>query len=275
MKKTLLSIALLTSAVFAQNSLVMPYGGYIDYSNKSVKDYGYVGGVYLSQGYKNLKFELDLEHTYIKYKNNYPSYNQNDITAVVNGYFQGNYTFKAGLHNMYVNQAGNNQTQHVYFAGVGYYEYLKYNAGIDAYYSKYDGFNVHQYSPYVGYNFGDYYSQMGSFYLKVQPNIIRISDDKAAPKKNYTDVDVSLSNYIKNWTTTLKASFGKSAYKVANGGFIVYNLGEEYKGTYGVDVKYAIDKQSAVNVGVTYSTFNEDSNDASNVVYLISYSRAF
>ncbi|QCI28036.1 hypothetical protein [Caminibacter pacificus] len=293
MKKLILSTALLASSVFAAGTVVMPYGAYIDYSKEAAKDYGFVGGVYASKFFNKIKLELDAEHTYITYKSyakyarnnkisianvdyNNNDYNQNDITGIINFYLGDKFAFKLGAHSMFIDQKNNNDSfDNVYIVGLEYYKYLKYNAGMDYYASYYDGFNVKQVSPYVGFNFGNYYSPSGSFYLKFQANLIHITDKGVTGRQNYRNYNITLSNYIKNWTTTLSANFGKSAYRVENGGFVVYNLGEEYKNSFGVNVKYTWDKVNTFGVGFTYSSFKEDGVDVNSAVYLLSYSRAF
>jgi hypothetical protein len=293
MKKLIISAALLASSAFALGNFVMPYGAYIKYSKKAAKDYGFVGGIYASKYVNKIKFELDVEHTFIKYKTNEKyaknnnfnlnnvnyndnNYNQNDITAIANFYIGDNFVFKAGAHSMFIDQKNNTDSfDNVYIAGIEYYKYLKYNVGTDFYASYYDGFNVKQISPYFGLNFGNYYSKSGSFYLKIQANVIHISNINAANKQNYRNFDISLSNYVKNWITTFNVNLGKSAYRVENGGFVVYNLGEEYKNSYGINIKRTWNKVNTFGVGFTHSSFKEDGVDVSSAVYLLSYSRAF
>jgi len=275
--KKILSVALITSMGFAAGNTLMPYGAYIDYSKDSAKDYGYVIGAYYSKFSSPFKFEFDAEHTYITYKNKYiKDYYQYDFTAIVNYYKGYNWAFKIGNHSIFIDQDGNNNKyDNVAIAGIKYYKYLKYNTGLDFYYSSYDRFNVKQISPYYGFNFGNYYSPKGSFYLKLAINYIKLSDEKITGDDTYLNYDIALSNYIKNWTTTLKASFAKSAYKVENGGYVVYNLGEEYKNSFSLDIKYTWKKVNTFGLKYTYSKFNDNYTTANSSVYLISYSRAF
>jgi len=289
--KKFLSLVAVTSLAFATGNIVMPYGAYIDYSKESTKDYGIIGGVYFSKYIKNSKLELDLEHTFISFKSyskfardnhistselsyNTNDYHQSDVTFIFNIYGP-DVNLKIGNHSLFIDQDENDDTyDNVVIAGLEYYKYLKYNIGADAFYSHYDNFTVKQVSPYFGYNFGNYYSEYGSFYAKMMINFIRISNKNVTGKENYINYDFSLTNYIDKWSTTIKASIGKSAYKVENGGYVVYNLGEEYKNSFGVNVNYKIDNVSNVGGGFTYSNFKEGV-DASSMVFLLNYSRAF
>jgi len=272
MRKVLLIFTFI-SVIFA-NNFFMPYIAYLDYT-KSVKNYGLLGGVYYSSYQNKIKFEMDAEYLYLKYKKTNDTYKQADIIPKLT-YYNSNYDFKIGIHLMYINDTNNiSSSNEIYFVGAEYYQYLKYNAGIDYFYSDYEDYDVHQFTPYFGFNFGDYYSQTGSFYFKTKMNYIHITKANIANKQNYFNFDFYLTNYIKNYATTLKASIGKSAYKVDNGGFVVYNLGEEYKSSFGIDIKYTYNKVNTFGFSFNYSTFDEDNNNAHSIVYLLSYTRAF
>ncbi len=275
--KKLLSIALLASLGFSAGFTVMPYGSYIDYSN-STKDYGYLGGVYASSYKFPFKTEIDGDFLKLKYKDGNPNYYQKDLTFVEHYYFGKNYEIHGGIHNIFISQSGNsNHYQKVLFGGILYYKYLKYNTGVDYYYSFYRNFHVQQITPKIGFNFGNYYSPEGSFYAQAKVNYIHISDKIKAgiPKDNYWNTDLKFSNSKGPWTTTLKASIGKNAYKIANGGFVVYNLGEEYKYSGGIDISYALNKTSALKVGYSRSKFEENNKNAYSNVFVASYISSF
>jgi len=169
-----------------------------------------------------------------------------------------------------------NSYDYVAFAGVGYYEYMKFDADFNVYFSDYEETNVVQFSPSYGYSFGNYYSKFGSFYLKGTLNYIKLSDSDAAAKSSYTNVDLKLDNYNGTWVTSLEASLGKSAYKVANDGFVVYNLGEEYKNSYALSVGKKLKNGDFVSAKVSYSEFEEtEGSDAASTSFLINYSHKF
>jgi len=274
--KKLLSIAALASLSFSA-TVVMPYGSYIDYS-KSTKDYGKLGGIYASFNKLPFKMEVDGEFLKLKYKNNTPNYYQRDLTFIGHYYFGENYEIHGGIHNISISQADNpDHYQKVLFGGILYYKYSKCNAGVDVFYSDYRGFDVKQLTPKVGFNFGNYYSNTGSFYAEMKVNYIKISNKESANanKEHYINTDLSLTNYQGPWSTTLKASLGKNAYKVANNGFVVYNLGEEYKYSYGIDVSYALSKKNALKVGFNRSKFEENGDDGYSNTFLASFITSF
>ena len=276
MKKTAL-ISIFASLVLAKSFTVMPYGAYLNYSGGTYKDYGYAAGLYMSyydvipKYNSGMKWELNLEDDYINYKNNIKDYRSLGSTVIANWYYGYNYAFKAGVNHQKINNSGSSEHSNVYIFGAKYYKYLKYNVGIDYYKTIYDKpaekLNINQFSPYVGVNFGNYYSKIGSFYGEIKFNYI-YSNKYLATKKRYSNVDILLSNYEGRFTTTLKASLGKTAYKVANGGFVFYNTGDEYKNSYGIDVSYALNKSTSVKVSYSRATFTENSTAHSDTVML-------
>ena len=277
--KKLLSIAALITLGFSYTT-ISPYGSFIHYSDKTVKDKAYDGGVYLSCFKSPFKIEIDGEYLDLKYKNssNINDYLEKDLTLIGNYFIGFNYKIKAGIRNMYINQKYNNDSyDKVLIAGILYYKYLKYNMGIDYYYSTYDGFHVNQITPHFGINFGNYYSNIGSFYLNTSINFIKISDKVVAntPDDSYINTDISLTNYKGPWATTIKTSLGKNTYKVANGGFVVYNLGEEYHYSYGLDISYKINKKSSLKIGFNRSKFEENNKNAFSNVYVASFTYNF
>ena len=278
--KKLLSLALLASLGFSYGKVVLPYGSYIDYSKNTIKDKAYDGGIYFSYFQSPFKLEMAGEYLDLKYKKSsyVKDYIEKDFTFVGDYFIGYNYKLKAGIRNMFISQSGNSDNyDKVFILGVLYYQYLKYNFGVETFYSTYDGFNVTQFTPHFGYNFGNYYSTIGSFYAEAKLNYINISDKQKADSNedSYLNTDLKLSNFKGSWTTTLKASLGKNAYKIAEGGFVAYNLGEEYKYSVGIDISYAINKTNSFKVGFSRSKFEENNKDAYSNVFVASYSYSF
>ena len=275
--KKLLSIALLASLGFSA-TVVMPYGAYVDYSNKAAKDKAIIGGIYLSYFKSPFKLELDPEATNITYKGTTPNWNQKDLTGVFHYYKGYNWDFKVGIHNIFIDQTGNSDNyDKVLFGGIKYYKYLKYNMGMDYYYSTYDGFHVSQITTKMGFNFGNYYSETGSFYAEAKINYINISESNIAKQNNYTNVDLKLQNYQGPWMTELYTSLGKNSYKVANDGFVVYNTGEEYKYSIGMNIKYNIEKTLSFEIGGSMSKYTLDNTttDATSTTVSASFTKTF
>ena len=274
--KKLLSIALITTLGFS-SAVFMPYGSYIDYSKESAKDKAVDGGIYFSYYSWPFKLELGAEYLDIDYKSNINDYIEKDVTLIGRHYIGNNFEFKLGIRGMFSSQGSEDNYDEVLMVGLLFYKYLKYNVGLNYYHSMYDGFYVNQFSPHFGINFGNYYSDIGSFYLSLGANFISISNENNANTKDdkYIDADFLLTNYQGPWATTIKASVGKNSYKVANEGFVVYNLGEEYKYSFGLDISYSIDKFNTFTIGYNRSKFTTNGNDAFSNTYLLSYSLSF
>jgi len=278
--KKLLSIALISSLGFSA-TVVMPYGGYVNYSDKALKDKAIIGGVYFSYFSSPYKIEIDPEYTNLTYKDKYNinDWNQKDLTTVIHFYKGYNWDFKVGMHQIFIDQSGNDDKyDKVTFGGILYYKYLKYNVGADYYYSSYDNFHVNQFTVKGGFNFGNYYSESGSFYLEGKLNYINISDEVAAGtnKDHYFNTDIKLQNYKGPWMTEIYGNYGKNAYKVANDGFVVYNTGGEYKYSLGINVNYYINKVTSFKVGFSRSKYEiSSSNNVYSNAFTVSFSKSF
>ena len=279
MKKLLLAGLVCASAIAATSYNVLPYAGYIDYSGTTTKDNGYVGGVYLSAFKSPWKTEVDAEHTKIYYKNSIPTLKQSDFTLKIN-YYQGyNLAYNLGFH--YINSTDNlTDSGKVFMGGILYYQTLKYNAGIDIYYSDYSNLStspkIYQISPKAGINFGDYNSKIGSFYAEVKVDYIKPSHNKSENnlKNSYTSIELTLNNYNGNFTTGINGWIGKRSFAVENGGFIVNNIGNEQTGGIKVSESYKIDKVQSVKAEYSYTKFKENGNSHSQTL-LASYSYNF
>jgi len=290
MKKIMLSSIIFS---FIGATTITPYISFIDYSKDTSKDNANVYGLYLSNFKTPYKIEIDAEYMTLNYKNS-PTYKQTDLTIILNYFKNNNYIYRAGIHNIFASNPEtitryipgnmmtpsttttttkyNNTYDFVIFGGLTYYEYLKFNTKVDFYYSDYQHLNVYQISPSYGFNFGNYYSNIGSFYLQGKINFIKLSNSDAAPKDNYVNVDVNFQNFKGPWTTTLKLSLGKSAYKVAEDGFVVYNLGDEYKSAYSLSVSKKLKNNDYITGGIEINTFEETKGyEASSTTYLINY----
>ena len=288
MKKILLTGIIGCTLLFAVD--VTPYAALISYDKQTDKKNAYIAGVYFSNFYKQYKIENDIEYLDLSY-NTTSDYKEYHWTFVVN-YFKGyDYKYKLGIHNIfsrtpntYTYSVGtrtykkteyNNNYDFVLFGGIMFYKYLKYNYGVDFYYSNHSSTDVYQITPYYGFNFGDYYSNIGSFYFQTKFNYINLSDN-AAPKKNYFNFDIKLQNFKGAWITTLKASLGKTAYKVADNGFVVYNLGEEYSSVYSIDIGKKLSKRNFISFSAGISNFTESNGkDGSSTLFSVSYTHNY
>jgi hypothetical protein len=280
MKKLVLAGLLgLGSLVMAQTYYsALPYAGAINYSGTTTKDNGYVGGIYLSAFQSPYKTELDIEHTRIKYKDN-THLNQTDFTALIH-YYQGyNLDYKIGIHHI-ISDDSLTDRANIYLAGILFYKTLKYNSGVDIYYSDYSNTStspkVWQLTPKAGINFGNYYSKIGSFYAEAKIDYIHPTTHKNENnlKNSYTSAELSLANYNGAFTTKISGWIGKRAFEVDNGGFIVNNLSSTQKNGVKFSESYKINKQSNIKVEYSYTKFVEYGNAHSNT-YLASYNYNF
>jgi len=267
MKKSILAFSVFASVAMAKTAITaMPYSAYINYTSPS-KDNAYVVGLYSSFYNFPNKLEIGAENINIKYNNGQPDLDQNDFTAVYTRYIAKNYYLKGGLH--YIN-SDDSTTNHgiVGIFGINYYKYLKYNLGLDVYYSKYKDYKpkslkVLQLTPYIGINFGKYSSKYGSFYLKANYNYIKPNSASTFGLENsYNSFGLSLTNYNGKFTTSLGGWVGKKVFAVDNSGFTVYNLGEVFKAGVNASVDYAIRPTTHIKLKYSYTKFKESGKKA-------------
>ena len=280
MKKLILSSLLFGSLAMAQTYYdILPYGGYINYSGTTTKDSGYVSGVYFSAFSSPWKTEMDMEHTQIDYTDNTPSLKQNDFSMFLNYYEGYDLQYSFGIH--YIDSTDDlTDSGQVYKFGILCYKTYAWNRGVDIYYSNYSNLNTSpkllQISPKAGINFGDYYSIIGSFYAEIKMDYIKVLKNQRINDLDsvYKSVDFTLNNYNSKFITSLNMWFGKRAYAVENGGFIVNNIGDEQNEGLKISEEYKIDTYSSIKFAYSYTKFKENGNSSSRT-YLLSYNYNF
>ena len=249
---------------------ILPYMGIMGYTGTTTKSVGVVSGLYLSDFKSPWKTEFDVEYSLIKYKDNTPTLKQNDFTLLVN-YFQGyNLAYKFGIHYISSTDELTNLGK-IFTLELLYYKTLKYNIGIDYYYSDYSNSTtpttIKQISPKFGFNIGDYYSAIGSFYIETKIDYIQAN-------KNYSSTEFKFNNYNGNFTTSLGIWMGERSFEVAKAGFVVNNSSIKQTGGFSISESYKIDKTSTLKLEYSKTNFEENGNSNSKVI-LASYSYSF
>ncbi|BAF69608.1 hypothetical protein [Nitratiruptor sp. SB155-2] len=276
MKKSIVALSAICSFALAQGSSLVPYFSYIDY-DKATRDNASIVGLYASHGDTQYKIETDIEYFTLDYNDNTPTYRQWDWTIVGNYYYGSNVVLRAGIHNIFIDQTNNNNDyDKVLFAGATYYVLNQYSMGIDYYFSDYDNFEVHQFTPKATYTLNSLSQEYGVITLEGKVNFIKISNSGYTTKDNYTNADFDFYDTKGPWTTHIGFNIGKNSYKVAKDGYVVYNLGAEYKYGMGIDLTYAISHTDFLKIGYNRSKFDEGSDKgAYSNLFLLSYSKSF
>jgi len=280
MKKIIL-LVVFCSFMFARANYYasLPYVGYLQYSDNSIKDYGSVEGVYFSILKSPWKAEFDVEGTNIVYKNKTPDLIQGDFSMFLTYYYGYNLLYTFGIH--YINSTDQlTDGGKIFKVGVLCYKSFEWNRGIDIYYSDYSNLSTSpkliQVSPKVGFNFGNYNSTFGSFYTELKADYIQVLENKTENflDKIYRSIDLTLTNYNGNFTTTLNGWVGNRAYAVENGGFVVNNIGDEQTGGFKVSEEYKVNNVQSIKFEYVYTKFKED-GDANSRTYLLSFNYGF
>ena len=266
------------------------YGTYINYSGSDVKDYGYSSTGYLSiWSGKVHNLQFGIEHTHIEYKNGYSDLDQQDFTAVysnTNGILK-NHTFTFGVHYINSDDDLTDGGYTLFFDGTYFnyqteYPYLfNWSGGIGIYYSSYDNtvdFHVLQVNPHTSFRlyssqaFGGLYTDITGYYIHVSN-----SDRVGVNNDNYYSLDVALRYYYGNYEFKVGGWIGKQVFAVKNGGFVVYNLNEEYKGGFYGEISYNLSKHFRVSLNVSYNRYAEGltGNDVDQTVGTVSIGYRF
>jgi len=258
---------------------ILPYTGLLKYSGTTTKDSGYVVGLYFSDFESPWKTELDIEHSGIKYKDSTPNLNQSDFSIAVNHFKGYNLAYKYGFH--YISSSDElTDSGKIFTFEALYYKTLKYNYGVDIYYSHYSNLDtsptIAQISPKAGFNFGDYYSPIGSFYIEAKFDYIKPLKNKRINNLEnvYSSTQITLNNYNGKFTTTLSIWGGKRSFEVANSGFVVNNLSDTQTSGVKISESYKIDTKSSTKFEYSNTNFDENGK-AQGKVFLVSYSYNF
>jgi hypothetical protein len=262
-KKLILGIAFAVSGLtFATDvkAYVSPYITYISYDNSKFKRDGYSFTLYGSLSFKRATHVLEFAYgnTHLNYKNSYTDWNQNDYALAYTNYMFFPYYFKVGYHYISTPNTDISDNTQVYFADLGYIKRYKWTAGAGIYYSNYQrDIDVLQFTPHFGKCFWkDYYR---GFYVSVDANWINADDVSkiGLSKNNYYSAGLSVSYFTPKYSVGAKGWLGEAIFKVDNGGFVVYNLKEKYKGGAGIFGKYYFNRKINVGINLDYSTYKE------------------
>ena len=237
---------------------VTPYYAHVDYHNSTVKQQANAGGVYgfASYGTEHL---LEAEADYINRSDRFiPDLHQWDYTLVYSNYSIPRWRFRVGGHTIDTSDEPSDGEYSV-IAGAQYYVAGKWDAGLDAYYSRYNNFfpqlDIYQFSPHLGLEFlrsGDHY-----FRNDLKVHWIDLGNDTLVGRQNLFSVEDRLAFIWKQWTFGASGWIGRQTFAVRSEGFSVYNLAERHKGGCGLDVGYALGDHASMTVRVNREFFTE------------------
>jgi len=259
MKKVFAGSILAAGLLYAAVDVVMPYAAYVDYQD-SQRDNMYIVGLYGANGFGAKSLEWSVSYAYIDYIKDVEAdyHKQLDATLMGSYEYTPGWVIKAGLHNIWSKKdRGSTNYDPVLKLGLMHYTHGKNLIEGDIYVSSYDDFDVYQGT----IRYGEYFSvedlPRKRLYFETALNQIIISDEGYAPDDNYTNIDLKLDIIERRWSAGLFASLGKAAYKVAQEGWIVYNLGEEYQYILRGEYRYRLQNGSTLKVGLVHAEFDE------------------
>ena len=274
MKKLLgaltLSLALSLPAVSQEiHGYEALYGTYINYSGSDVKDYGYSGTAYLSLGDgRENTFQFGYTRTKIKYKSA-PDLDQDDFTLAytnTNGILE-NHTFTFGGHYINSDDDLTDGGYTLFFDGTyssyskAYPHSFRWSGGLGFYYTRYPNtvdFYVFQFTPHTTFKLFSSYKR-GALYLDLTGYSIHVnkSSQVGLSKSNYYSLEGALRYYYGSYDFKLGGWVGQQVFAVKNGGFVVYNLSEKYRGGAEFEAGYTFKNGLRVALNVTYNRYKE------------------
>jgi len=255
MKYLILLSLLLPLYLQAEVINITPYAGVMKYdtdSNKSLKDNGRFGGLYLSLGTLNYLFEAAYSFTNIVYKNSgiIENLNQHD-TYLKYGSYYSNAAYKIGIHAIENSEQeeyrdlGSGYIAIIGADGYNYFSQSKITYGFDAYYSLYPKahndvdrnntttIDILQVTPHFIYaqTLNDNMSNI----LNIHANFQVATEYK---KSSYISYEIENTFYYHNIYATLDYIGGEMKSGVLNGGMTVYNTKDLLNESYNVKLGY-------------------------------------
>ena len=218
---------------------------YINFSNSPLKDDGWVFTGYGSLGDgKYHLLEGAISQTYIDYKGR-SDLNQTDFTVAYTNTNQilPNHSFRLGFHYVLSDDRFTDKGK-IFFGKVTYFRPYDWNAGLELDYSLYDNqspnLNVFQILPHVGVYLkgltpkGNLYAESKFYYIHKDKNLDGLNKD------NFFSFEQSLSWTLSPYDVKLSGWAGEQIFAVKNGGFVVYNLSDKYKGGISLEMGYTL-----------------------------------
>ena len=250
---------------------VQPYVTYIDYSNSKYKNWGYSATLYgaLSLSFGKHLFEGAVGTTHLDYKDGYTNWNQSDYTFAYTNYVLFPWYGKVGFHYITTPNTHFSDDGKIYFGDIGYISRYRWDAGLFLSYSDYrrdiDATEARFHGGF--YRWLDYWR---GFYFSGDITGIHINgkNQLGVSKKNYLSVGVGATYFTARYKVGAQLWAGQRTLMVDNGGFVVYNLRERYRGGVKLNGTYYLRKNIWLNAEVGYDNYKElsPSNKSVNVV---------
>jgi hypothetical protein len=247
-----------------------PYVGYVDYHGTASKDHADLAGIYTAFGY-GLGHLVEAEADYIqKFYRGYPSLSQWDFTLAYDNYSIPHLKLRAGGH--YVTSEDRyTDAGWVAFGGAEYYDLNHWTVGVDGYFTQYPKFQTHlevvQIVPHFGISF--WHGENFSWNNDVLGYWIRPNQD-LLQQRDFFSIEDKLSLNWRRWTFSAFGWTGQQVFAVRDNGFALYNLSEEHKTGYGVEVRYFFSEHFALTLRANREEFRDIATtpNASSDMYL-------
>lgn len=256
-------LALFSSSARAAEGIrldVTPHFAYTDYGDKGAKRDAYAGGAYACLG-------LGLEHR-IEGEVDFTKYNYRDDTDLQQWDFTGVYSnfviphvkLRAGAHYIHVPD-DDTDGGWTAIAGAHYYVLQSWDAGLDAYYSRYRHFqpklNVYQASPHMGFVFWRNKKEKAALRLDLTGNYIYLGEDLDVGGRNFLSGEAKFGLTVEDWSCAVFGWGGEQVLAAREGGMVICNLPEKRRGGFGGEMGLPLSKRVRLTFRLSKEYFKD------------------
>lgn len=214
---------------------VLPNVAWIDYGGSSIKRHGVAGGVYASVGRLNL-LEASFENTHVNFRTG-ADLDQQDYVLAYNHFGVPNWKFRAGTHWIGSSDSFGNGSW-IAFGGAHYLALERFDFGADYFHSRYadatTSLDVDQVTPQIA--FEQFLDPATKMRLETLGYAIFADEDLGLGRQQFYSVESRWRLDRAGWGIAAFGWAGRQTYAVRRDGFIVFNLAEEHRGGYGLDL---------------------------------------
>ena len=214
----------------------LPSYSRISYGDGSIKERGEAKGVYASLSYGVRLLEGSFDDTDIRFRSGFDLH-QRDYTVKYTDFWTEGMGYSIGGHFIQSNDITTDEVSTL-ITGVQWYEKDRWNADLDFFVSTYEEFRPDITVLQVSGRYGSYRTKSDDYTVRreVAVHYIHTSEDIIGQRDLFSG-ELRWSVESGSMGMSLFGWAGQQVFPVRNGGFIVFNLGDERVGGYGAEVR--------------------------------------
>jgi len=246
---------------------VLPFYAYLHYGDASIKSQANIEGAYFYLSNPRALLEFNGQEGDFAYRTG-SQLSQQDYTTILTLYPLANVRFRFGNHTI-ANDDPLRSNGEVWFAGLHYFEKERWEAGVDAYVSRYSSYTppltIAQITPRVSYHITP------TSWVEARGYYIHSNADLGLGTENFYSAEARLSKVFGFLTLSAFGYGGNQIFAVRNDGFIVWNLAEEHHGGFGADAIFKLNEHADFTVRIADELFKDLSTQANTQVLMATF----